>query len=120
MPVPCPLCDQYSGKPESVRAHISAKQDDQHRGQSGFDYDSELGLDQDVTDVERVEPELDNQKRDDSLQIESIERDQKSDGTPVLKLVLAGAGIVGLGRALSDQGGVIGTMYGDESDRDSI
>lgn len=117
MTVPCPLCDQFSGKPESVRAHISAKQDDRHRGESGFDYETELGLDQDGPDQEPesdADPDgtpvpIQNQSgavrtTDDAVEIQSVERDETDDGTPVVKLVLVGAAIEGLSRALTGQG----------------
>lgn len=42
--VTCPLCEQYEAEPKSVRAHISAKRDETHQGESGFDYETELGL----------------------------------------------------------------------------
>lgn len=65
--VTCPVCEQYEDRPESVRAHISAKRDDLHSGESGFDYDSQLGLDDDETgdetgdgsDTGLDEPQLD-------------------------------------------------------------
>ena len=36
--VPCPICDEYYGKPESVEGHITGKSDDSHRGKIGKDY----------------------------------------------------------------------------------
>lgn len=133
MPViPCPICDEYSGKPESVRAHISAKQDDRHRGESGFDYETELGLDQDGPDQEpESSPDPDGtpvptqdqggtvRSTDDSVEIQSVERDRTDDGKPVVKLVLAGAAIEGLSRALTGQG--IAEQIRDSTDnRDRI
>lgn len=36
--VPCPICDEYHGKPESVEGHITGKSDEAHRGKIGKDY----------------------------------------------------------------------------------
>jgi len=36
----CPVCGEYTGKMESVAAHISGKSDDQHKGRTGRDYQS--------------------------------------------------------------------------------
>ena len=39
----CPYCDDYSGKPDSVRGHIRAKTDPAHKGKSGYeDYTEKL------------------------------------------------------------------------------
>lgn len=35
MPV-CPYCEQYEGGEKAVRAHISSKIDEDHKGHSGF------------------------------------------------------------------------------------
>jgi hypothetical protein len=130
MTVPCPLCDQFSGKPESVRAHISAKQDDQHRGETGFDYDDQLGL---GTEQEtNSSPEQDSEpakqtssEQSDSVQIRSVERDQTDDGIPVMKLVLTGAALEGISRAMTGDGligedGLVGTVQGGSDDRDRM
>jgi len=132
MTVPCPLCEQFSGKPESVRAHISAKQDARHQGHSGFDYETELGLDQDGAESD---PEPDHeqdatpvptqnqggtvQTSDDAVEIQSVERDETDDGTPVVKLVLAGAAIEGLSRALTGKG-LVGQIQDGTDNRDRI
>jgi hypothetical protein len=121
MPVPCPICDRFSGKPESVRAHISAKQDNQHSGESGFDYETELGIDRDGTETDTGNPVPTSSEPNpgtepgDSVEIRTIEQDEAEDGTPVVKLVLAGAAIEGLSRALTGKGLVeqIGNDTGD-------
>jgi hypothetical protein len=33
----CPYCEDYAGKPDSVRGHIRAKTDPNHKGKSGFE-----------------------------------------------------------------------------------
>jgi hypothetical protein len=33
----CPYCQDYTGKPDSVRGHIRAKTDRDHEGKSGFE-----------------------------------------------------------------------------------
>jgi hypothetical protein len=125
MPVPCPLCDQFSGKPESVRAHISAKQDDRHSGESGFDYETELGLDRDSTETDTGNPVPTSSEPEpgadpgDSVEIRTIEQDETEDGKPVVKLVLAGAAIEGLSRALTGKG-LVEQIGDDTGDRKRI
>lgn len=52
--VSCPYCKDYVGVPNSVRGHIRAKTDDQHKGKSGF----EEGTDQAMQEAEQSpEPE---------------------------------------------------------------
>jgi len=38
----CPLCRDYEGEPESVEAHISAKTDPTHRGETGSNHREEI------------------------------------------------------------------------------
>lgn len=54
----CPYCEDYAGKPDSIRAHIRGKTDELHKGKSGFEDGSEpVQADGSPAPVER-EPEM--------------------------------------------------------------
>lgn len=122
--VTCPVCGQYEGKPESVRAHISAKRDEAHSGKTGFDYDSELGLDagDQNGDREAESPETDpegsaKQSEASPAQepvevptVESVERDRDGDGNELVKLTLTGAGAYAIAKLLSNRDSGRGEM----------
>lgn len=38
----CPLCGDYTGKPESVEAHITGKSDETHKGRFGAEFRNEI------------------------------------------------------------------------------
>ncbi len=39
----CPICDSSFGSAGSVKAHITRKTDEAHKGESGPDYEGEIG-----------------------------------------------------------------------------
>lgn len=127
--VSCPLCGQYEGRPESVRAHISAKRDEAHSGESGFDYDEVLGISDDPEtkpgkvkqsfSSDPVDGNDSNPVNDDRYQsydrdeqtpeptlvptVKSVEQDQDEDGNELVRLTLYGAGAYALARFLAGQ-----------------
>lgn len=116
--VSCPLCGQYEGRPESVRAHISAKRDETHSGESGFDYDEVLGISDDpeteqdgaqqsfssasaeVNQVNSANPD-DGKERTSVPTVQSVEQDRDDDGNELVRLTLYGAGAYALAKLLA-------------------
>jgi hypothetical protein len=100
--VPCPVCHDYHGKPESVEGHITGKSDDDHRGQIGKDYrcvqdgtrtlwtepNPELSGTVPVLDEEYTIPESDGEKPDNVTQPENGSEDQDDENGYVGALVV--------------------------------
>lgn len=42
MAASCPICGDFEGDPQSVQAHISAKQDEAHRGKTGREFAADI------------------------------------------------------------------------------
>ena len=40
----CPICEDYSGSPQEVEAHISGMKDEAHTGHLGAHYRDQLGI----------------------------------------------------------------------------
>jgi len=101
--VPCPVCYDYHGKPESVEAHITGKSDEDHRGQIGKDYrcvqdgtrtlwtepNVELKGTVPVLDEEYTIPENDGEETDNVTQPEDSDEDQDDEDGIVAALVVA-------------------------------
>ena len=106
--VPCPVCHDYHGKPESVEAHITGKSDDDHRGQTGKDYrcvqdgtrtlwtepNAELKGTVAVLDEEYTVPENDGKEPDNVTQPDDGDGDQEDKDGIVAALVVTLAIVV--------------------------
>lgn len=126
--VTCPICERYEDSPESVRAHISAKRDEAHRGESGFEYDEILGIgtgsntkltgsEQSLSSAETGDgdsPDTDLDPEPEPGQgtgpttvptVKSVEQDEDEDGNELVKLTLYGAGAYALAKFLAGQSG---------------
>lgn len=109
--VPCPVCHDYHGKPESVEAHITGKSDEDHRGQIGKDYRcvqdgtrtlwtepnpelkgtvpiAELKGTVPTLDEEHTVPESDGKEPDDVTQLENEDEDREDGDGIVAALVV--------------------------------
>lgn len=85
--VTCPYCGDYAGKPDSVRGHIRAKTDDQHKGKSGF----EDGTDQAMQGVEQPpEPEPATEPATEASAEQAPDQGASPDSGGVAGLVLVG------------------------------
>ena len=101
--VPCPVCRDYHGKPESVEGHITGKSDGDHRGQIGKDYrciqdgtrtlwtepNPELKGTVPVLDEEYTAPESDEEELDNVTQSENDSEDRDDEDGIVAALVVA-------------------------------
>ena len=103
--VPCPVCRDYHGKPESVEGHITGKSDEDHRGQIGKDYrciqdgtrtlwtepNPELKVvgTVSVLDEEYTVPESDEEELDNVTQSENDSEDRDDEDGIVAALVVA-------------------------------